>query len=314
MFLRWAAERQPFKFDDDEQHFNATLAKLLKPRYVGSQGHAEVRDFIEKELKRLEFTTLQNDFQEGVNLTNLVGFWNMGARFFLMLTCHYDSKRPENGTTDEFLSATENAVSCAIILNVAKTLKQFLIDKWSEKNSFGLAFIFFDGHNPLSADPYDENQLMGARHFIDDEFIPLESMALAVTLSYIGAPNQSFLSYYEVTNDLHNMIADIELNLRKSGQLDDCHVLFEKKKHYDNDLLDDHILFDELDVPVLHVGPKEFPHVLYTAADNVENLQYPTIRNMIKIIRSFVHNFFQMWHSFIKLREISEIDYDFYDD
>ncbi|EDW93564.2 glutaminyl-peptide cyclotransferase isoform X1 [Drosophila yakuba] len=315
MLLRWVVEKQPLKFADDEEHFNATLAKLLKPRYVGSQGHHEVRDFMEMELKRLQFTTLRNEFHAGgVNLTNLVGFWNMGARFYLMLTCHYDSKRPENGTTDEFLGATESAVSCAILLNVAKTLKPLLMEKWSKKSDFGLAFIFFDGHNPLSSDPYDDNQIMGSQHFVDDEFIPLENMAVAVTLSYIGAPNQTFLSYFEVTNDLHNMIADIEVALRKTGQLDDCHLLFEKKTHYDNDLLDDHISFDELDVPVLHVGPQEFPSVLYTAADNAENLHFPTIRNMIKIMRTFVANFFEMWQVFMKARNTFGINYDFYDD
>lgn len=139
MFLRWVIEKPPFKFDDDEEHFNATLAKLLKPRFVGSKGHAEAQDLIETELKRLDFITLRNDFQQGVNITNLVGFWNMRAKFYLMLTCHYDSKKPENVTTDEFLAAAEGAVSCAILLNVAKTLRQFLIDRWSEKKSVGLA-------------------------------------------------------------------------------------------------------------------------------------------------------------------------------
>ncbi|KMY97819.1 glutaminyl-peptide cyclotransferase [Drosophila simulans] len=314
MFLRWVVEKPPFKFDDDEEHFNATLAKLLKPRFVGSKGHAEVQDFIETELKRLDFITLRNDFQQGVNITNLVGFWNMRAKFYLMLSCHYDSKKPENGTTDEFLAATEGAVSCAILLNVAKTLRQFLIDRWSEKRSVGLAFIFFDGHNSLSSDPYDENELMGATHFMDEEFIPLENMAVAVTLSYIGAPNQTFLSYFEVTNDLHNLIADIEQDLRKSGQLDDCHVLFQKKTHYDRDLLDDHIVFDEQDVPVIHVSPQEFPNFIYTPADNVENLHYPTIRNMIKIIRCFVHDFYEKWQYFMKWRQTYAINYDFYDD
>jgi len=141
------------------------------------------------------------------------------------------------------------------------------------------------------------------------------------------------LSYFEVTNDLHNLIADIEQDLRKSGQLDDCHVLFQKKTHYDKDLLDDHIVFDEqgniivnfillfltcicssIDVPVIHVSPHEFPNVLYTPADNVENLHYPTIRNMIKIIRCFVHDFYEKWQYFMKWRQTFAINYDFYDD
>jgi len=70
--------------------------------------------------------------------------------------------------------------------------------------------------------------------------------ALALTLSYIGAPNQTYYNYFEVSEDLHDLVTDIELDLRKSGQLTDCHVLFHKIKEFDNDLLDDHILFHEL--------------------------------------------------------------------
>jgi len=145
--------------------------------------------------------------------------------------------------------------------------------------------------------------------------------ALALTLSYIGAPNQTYYNYFEVSEDLHDLVTDIELDLRKSGQLTDCHVLFHKIKEFDNDLLDDHILFNELGnsiitsffnrylytdillyssgVPVMHVAPHEFPKVLYTAADNQENLHYPTIRNMIKIMRIFVYDFLEHWDSYI---------------
>ncbi|KAI8040504.1 glutaminyl-peptide cyclotransferase [Drosophila gunungcola] len=295
VLLRWAAQEPRLIYFDDEEHFNATLAKLLRPRYVGSAGHSAVRDFIAEELERLGFIVTRDDFQEGANFTNLAGFWNVDADNFMMLTCHYDSKIPKDWNKEVFLSATEGAVSCGILLNVAKALGGFLAEKLHKKSDLGLALIFFDGHSSLSSDPLDEARLIGSAHFMDTEFIPIEKMAVAVTLSYIGAPSQTYASHFEVTDDLHNMIADVELLLKKSGQLTDCHVLFEKKKRYDNDLLDDHILFSELGVPVLHVAPQEVPKVLYTAADNAENLHWPTIRNMIKILRRSVHDFLEQW-------------------
>ncbi|KAH8364132.1 hypothetical protein KR084_002946 [Drosophila pseudotakahashii] len=302
MLLRWVAEKLPFVFFDDEEHFNATLAQLLKPRYVGSPGHSEVRDFIEKELKRLGFTAVRHDFQEGANFSNLAGFWNMEAEKFMLLTCHYDSKMPKDWDKDVFLSATEGAVSCAILLNIAKTLGFFLTEQLAKKSGMGLALIFFDGHNSLT-DNDDENGLSGSWRFMEDEIIPLEKLAVVLTLGYIGAPNQTYLNYFEATEDLHNLVADIELELRASGQLTDCHLLFQKKNQYDNDLLDDHIIFNEMGVPVLHVAPQEFPKVLYTAADTAENLHYPTIRNMIKIIRRFVHDFLEQWDSYMAAQD-----------
>ncbi|XP_050742291.1 glutaminyl-peptide cyclotransferase isoform X2 [Drosophila biarmipes] len=293
----------PFVFFDDEDHFNATLAKLLKPRFVGSQGHSEVRDFIHQELQRLDFTVVRNEFQEGANFTNLLGFWNTEAEHVLMLTCHYDSKKLKDWDKDIFPSATE-AVPCAILLNLAKTLGLFLAEKLSKGSGMGLALIFFDGHNPVTSDNGDGNELIGSGRFIEDDIITFDEIALVLTLSYIGAPNQTFNSYFEASEDLHELVADMELELRKSGQLTDCHVLFQKKKQYDDDLLDDHVLFHEMGVPVMHVAPQEYPKVLHTAADTQENLHYPTIRNTIKIMRRLVYEFLEQWDSYIAANNI----------
>ncbi|XP_017070552.1 glutaminyl-peptide cyclotransferase [Drosophila eugracilis] len=307
--LRWAAEKQPFIFFEDEEYFNETLWKLLKPRYVGSQGHSEVSDFIEKELQYLGFNTIRYDFHEGASFTNLVGFWNMEAEHFLVLTCHYDSKMPKDLNKEkEFHSATEGAVSCAILLNVAKNLQQYLGEQVAKKSDMGLALIFFDGHNSVTSK--DEDRLTGVRHFIETDVIPLQNIGVVLTLSYIGAPNQIFMSYFESTNDLHHLLTDIEKELRKSGQLTDCHVLFHNEKRYDHDILDDHILFSELGVAVLHLAPQELPKVLYTAADNVDNLHYPTIRNMIKIIRKLVYDFLEQWDSYANMKDTFSAYYD----
>lgn len=65
------------------------------------------------------------------------------------------------------------------------------------------------------------------------------------SLNYIGAPNQTFPSYYENTDHIHSQFAYIEQELRESGHLVDCHVLFQKIKSYENDLPDDHFPFKE---------------------------------------------------------------------
>ncbi|XP_017048700.1 glutaminyl-peptide cyclotransferase [Drosophila ficusphila] len=310
--LRWAAEKIPHMIDDDEEHFNATLKKLLKPRYVGSPGHSEVGDFIEQELLRLDLMVARHDFQMGANFTNLAGILNHDAEHLLILTCHYDSQAPTDGVKEAFLGATEGAVSCAILLNVAKTLRTFFKDLSKKKGDMGLALIFFDGNNPLPSEPEEENGLKGSRSFVDAEYIPFPAMAATVTLGFIGAPNQTFVSQFEDTNDLFNVLADIETDLRNAGELADCHVLFQKEKQYDNDQIDDHLIFEEFGVPVMHLAPQEFPKVLYTADDNAENLHWPTIRNMNKIIRRFVYHFCELWGSYVFLRDrfVSYYDLD----
>lgn len=137
--IRWASQRTPFHFNDDEDHFNATLANILKPRYHGSLGHAQVRRFLAQELKKLGFMVVQNKFREGVNFTNVVGYLNPEAEHVIMLSCHYDTETPRFMKNEIHWGATDGAVPCAILLNVAKTMGEYLRNDLSLRMDIGLA-------------------------------------------------------------------------------------------------------------------------------------------------------------------------------
>lgn len=51
--------------------------------------------------------------------TNIIGRLNPSADRYLVLACHYDSKRMRPG---EFLGATDSAVPCAMIIDLAHSL------------------------------------------------------------------------------------------------------------------------------------------------------------------------------------------------
>ena len=55
-----------------------------------------------------------------VTFTNIIGTVNPNADSYLALACHYDSKYFENDPL--FEAATDSAVPCSIMLNVAKTI------------------------------------------------------------------------------------------------------------------------------------------------------------------------------------------------
>ena len=61
--------------------------------------------------------------------------------FRLVVACHYDSKIEPVG----FLGATDSAVPCAMMLNMAQTLKEELKALKSRDPELTLQFIFFDG-------------------------------------------------------------------------------------------------------------------------------------------------------------------------
>lgn len=120
----------------DEIYFNDTLASILKPRWSGSRGHAEVANFLFEQLNSLGFLAIREELFDQRKYTNILGILNVDATRFLMLTCHYDSKFLP--TAPHYVGATDGAVSCAILLNIAKTLNAYLREEFSNRDDIGL--------------------------------------------------------------------------------------------------------------------------------------------------------------------------------
>ncbi|XP_030570437.1 glutaminyl-peptide cyclotransferase-like [Drosophila novamexicana] len=287
LFIRiW---REPLTFISDEKYFNRTLAKILRPRWSGSLGHSQVGDFLIEELQDLGFIALRDELFDEKIFTNFLGIMNTEASSFLLLTCHYDSKFLKNAAN--YVGATDGAVSCAILLTMARTLGPYLRGEFSQRDDIGLLLVFFDGHESLNEVEEDFNSLNGSRRFAEVETIPLKNIELVVTLNLIGAPNHIYMSHYEDTFVLHNRLADIERDMQMAGKLTKCHKLFHSLKDHESDIEDDHYPFLEEGVPVLHIVPHTYPDAWHTAGDNFMSLHWPTIRNMNAIIPRFVYEF-----------------------
>ena len=65
-----------------------------------------------------------------------------------------------------FLGATDSAVPCAQMLNLAHTMKLDLDDHKSFKSDLTLQFIFFDGEEAFKQWT-DTDSIYGARHLAD---------------------------------------------------------------------------------------------------------------------------------------------------
>lgn len=125
-----------FTISNDEFYFNYTLENILKPRWTGSLGHEEVACFIFDELASFGFIPLRDQFLDQRTFTNILGVMNLDAPSFLLLTCHYDSKFLEN--SPDYVGATDGAVSCAILLHMAKVLSLYLREQFSNNQDIGL--------------------------------------------------------------------------------------------------------------------------------------------------------------------------------
>ena len=73
-----------------------------------------------------EITPISKEFKE---FTNIIATLNPDASQRLLVSCHYDSKYfpDENGQVNNFVGATDSAVPCAMMINIAYVLYSYLM-------------------------------------------------------------------------------------------------------------------------------------------------------------------------------------------
>ncbi|XP_015251732.1 PREDICTED: glutaminyl-peptide cyclotransferase-like [Cyprinodon variegatus] len=291
-----------------EQMWQRDLRPLLVTRYPGSAGSLAVQNHIKTTLASLEagWEVTEDSFQSQtpygpLPFTNLVATLNPSARRHLVLACHYDSKYyPPQWHGREFQGATDSAVPCAMMLELARALDEELKTQKNSSSNLTLQLIFFDGEEALFQWTATDS-LYGSRHLAEKmEATPhpkgakdtnqLHGIDLFVLLDLIGAPSPIFGNQFPSTTSWLSKLQDIEKRLHSMNQLvgHPNSVLYFWPDRPVGHILDDHIPFLHRGVKILHLIPYPFPAVWHTFDDNEENLDRPTIENLNKILQIFV--------------------------
>ncbi|KAE8738986.1 glutaminyl-peptide cyclotransferase [Frankliniella occidentalis] len=136
----------------------------MVPRVVGTPSHQKVKEFIIGEVQKFGWVVETDPFDAKtpnfgtLRFENIIAKVNPSARQVLVLSCHYDSKYYRN---IEFLGATDSAVPCAMLINLAHALQSEL--PALKKADVGLELWFFDGEEAFVRwGPTDS--IYGARH------------------------------------------------------------------------------------------------------------------------------------------------------
>ncbi|XP_046660872.1 glutaminyl-peptide cyclotransferase-like [Homalodisca vitripennis] len=281
------------------ERFDKILTKILVPRVVGTESHQKVREYIMGEMKNLDWTvetqvSEQNTPLGQLTFTNIVARLNPSADRYLVLACHYDSKKMHEGA---FLGATDSAVPCAMMIDLAYALQDSL--EQFKKSELSLMFVFFDGEEAFVEWGPDDS-IYGARSLanmweqnkypeITSSTDHLDRMDLLVLLDLLGAPRPTFFSYFKKTNKWYLQMVSAERRLTDLGLLKKKNnEVYFYKMHLTAHIEDDHIPFLHKDVPCLHVIPTPFPDCWHKMSDNRNALDFDTIDNLNKILRVFV--------------------------
>ncbi|XP_061824579.1 glutaminyl-peptide cyclotransferase [Nerophis lumbriciformis] len=293
---------------DLAQMWQRDLRPLLVTRYPGSTGSQAVQQHIKTTLASLGagWQVTEDKFMSQtpygpLPFTNLIATLNPSAKRRLVLACHYDSKYyTQQWHGREFQGATDSAVPCAMMLELARALDEELKSHKASTPSLTLQLLFFDGEEALVQwTPIDS--LYGSRHLAqkmgttphppeDASTNQLDGIDLFVLLDLIGGPSPRFGNQFQSTTYWLSRLQNIEKRLHFMNQLENHldEVEYFWPDHPVGHIQDDHIPFLNRGVRVLHIIPSPFPVVWHTFEDNEQNLDRPTIQNLNKILQIFV--------------------------
>ncbi|KAM4628169.1 glutaminyl-peptide cyclotransferase-like a isoform 2-T2 [Polymixia lowei] len=152
------------------------LRPILIERLPGTQGSLAVRRHISSALSSLsagwtvDLDSFLSPTPHGqVTFTNVIATLDPSAPRRLLLTCHYDSKAlPPDPRAPEkvFLGASDSAVPCAVILELATALDAQLRSVKQQKSPVTLQLVFFDGEESFEEWTATDS-LYGSRHLAE---------------------------------------------------------------------------------------------------------------------------------------------------
>ncbi|XP_014230330.1 glutaminyl-peptide cyclotransferase-like isoform X1 [Trichogramma pretiosum] len=293
----------------DHEHMDEVLDNICIPRVVASPGHQKVKQYIKSRMRELGWTVESDHFEEHTPLfgklhfENIVAKWNPNAERYLTLACHYDSKYEKNY---EFVGATDSAVPCMQLINLAKVMQEQL-NAAKQNDEVSLMLLFFDGEEAFKSwGPKDS--IYGARHLADkwhktryiyreeSEISDLDRMDMLVLLDLLGAPKPIFYNYFNNTLKWYSLLSEAEDYLASANLLQnyDKREKYFQKYTFPAGIEDDHIPFLRKNVPILHLIPYPFPDFWHTEGDNRSAVDMATVENLNKILRIFVASYLNL--------------------
>jgi glutaminyl-peptide cyclotransferase len=184
--------------------FHTHTKHIAVVRVPGTPAHDVVRDYIISVLNKTRSFSASLDVfiaatPKGTRaMTNVVATWNPYNRTTIVLAAHYDSKWFPDPNT--FVAASDSAVSCAMLLDLAHTLDDALVNAQAASTQYGLQLVFFDGEEAFE-EWSNTDSIYGARHLASLWGRPtLDRIELFVLLDLIGVANPRFLDFFPATS------------------------------------------------------------------------------------------------------------------
>ena len=266
--------------------------------------------FIANEMSALGWTVEEDAFEQNTVVglrpfTNVIATLDANAPRRMVIACHFDSKQTPQG----FLGATDSAVPCAQMINLAHTMKPELDELKRKGSDLTLQFIFFDGEEAFKQWSATDS-LYGSRHLANKwansgyvhngvQGTELDRIDVFMLWDLLGARNPQITSSHKNTEPWFKRLVDIESALDQRGLTRAQGGPFFKLPSgfaalFGSSIDDDHKPFEKRGVPIIHVISSPFPSVWHTINDDASAIDRATVQKLNMIFRIFVSEYLEL--------------------
>ncbi|KAL5529573.1 hypothetical protein ACEPAG_5558 [Sanghuangporus baumii] len=324
-----ASNPDPLKnLDPDDR--SSHLSKILIPRPPDTENNTQVKNYIVSVMKRLDWDVEEDSFVSDTpygpkRFTNVIATKDPDAPRRVIVAAHFDSKFFSSYPQNQFVGATDSAMPCALMLDLAEALDP-LLNRRKEQLEEGLLddedvadttlqLVFFDGEEAFK-DWTDTDSVYGARHLADkwaSTYLPphskrrlstttteLASIEHLILLDLLGAKDPRVQSFFLDTAWLFDALTSSEQRLADSGALGlnvdvkGFRSFFVPRKdnlHNYGFISDDHAPFMQRGVSILHIITNPFPRVWHKLKDDGSALDKDTMIRWNLIMRVFMSEY-----------------------
>ncbi|MEP6834220.1 MAG: M28 family peptidase [Gemmatimonas sp.] len=260
----------------------ALSADSMEGRLAGSPGGARARGWLIRELRALGVAPIGTSYEQPVKITRRTPTADsMGANVIaripgknpnapaIVLSAHYDHLGVRNG--DVFNGADDDASGCIAVLTIAEHVKKAGLEH-------DLVIAFFDG---------EESGLLGAKAFVASPSVPLNRMAIDLSLDMVsrqdgGALWVAGLSHYPFLRDI---VVPVAAQSRVKIHLG--HDTKDLKPGDDWTNSSDHGAFHSKGIPFLYLGVEDHPDY-HKAGDEVGKIDPVFYRGVVDFSEQLV--------------------------
>ncbi len=267
-----ATPQPPKDFDGQSALNDVAYQTDLGPRWVGSQAHREVGDWIISELEKAGWEVeVQETTYQGQPVRNIIGKWGQGKPW-VVFGAHYDSRLVADKDPDPqkqaqpVMGANDGASGVAVLLEMARTIPDQMSNLQFQDNRTTAAqiwLVFFDSEDNGKIPGWD--WILGSRAFVDRL---KERPQAAVIIDMIG--DQDLNLYFEKNS---NPIINSEI-WNQAAKLGYSKQFIPQQKYA---ILDDHTPFLEAGINAVDLIDFDYPYY-HTTADTLDKVSSTSLQ------------------------------------